>query len=849
MESNRPSPGFKRGIGGKRPASLLVILLLVLSAIAGLFFLVAPATAAVGLTQSNSASVSSPGGTTLLNIPFNYTVQSGNMIVVCLSWSSSVSSVSVTDTIGNPYTLIRTATNTAQASIYLTTQPVFASVADQVQTSWTNSVNVTANIFEINNVRFSKDSTNGTGPGPSVSTALATETEYNFALGCIATAKQRTITPGTKFDLAGTGPAGGAQFSMILNGPPSTSTTNFPASLSVAVNWAEVGINFFSFAGSSNSGIPVFFVNGGTSGVTQSLTRNTGPITVGNLLIVEAAVGADGVAMTISGGGLTYVRDSYSSDPTSGSQVAIYHALIPAAMKVTVTFSIGGGINKPMYLREFEVSSASNLVISARSAIGTSSTPVTSSLGGPPGSFELALMYHDGGVTTTPGAGFTSLGMDIQGTSSEYAQTGTTTTFPFSLTGSADWNEASVLYVPLVYNQLSALPGYSTTPVSTSNRFTVSFNTLGTPSSTYITGPNTVFFADPSSVVSISAVSSASTSTHQWVFKMSGGVAASYNYGTGAGVFVGLNLVYFEQFKNTLEATPLTPSTWDASRTVQIDGAQVGTVTAVVTFTPPNGGGVQSAAVWTDRGQYVVWQSSTGGAAGTSWVPSPIQSSAISSAGGTYNSNYVLMTTGMSSTTTTTTTRVSTVTSTLSSGPTVTVTTTSTKTSTTGGGGTATTTATVTITPETSFTTITQTQTFTTGSVTITHTQTVGGTVTVVHTSPGGTTTEIQTETEFFNSTITNSTTVFQNFGNATETTTETQTETTTEPNPSTATTTESLTETSTATSTETSNTTVTSVTSEANTLAVFLSYLWLLAIALFVILLLLVYILQLRRG
>ena len=261
----------------------------------------APVSAQTSVSQTNSASVSSASGGKSLNVPFTYNVQDGDMAVVCLSWSAAVSAVSVSDTNGNPYTLIQSATNTAETAVYMTTQPLFETGPDTVMTSWTNSVNVTVNVFEISNVRFGKDSTIGMGTGTSVSAIPQTTGDYNVAIGCIATSTPETISAGASFADVGTGPSGGAEFSTSLASSPTTFTTAFPATLSGSASWAEVGLNVFSSGGPTNN--PISFVGwgGSKSGFAQTLSLVQAPTTIGNLLVVLASVGSSTATMSVAG--------------------------------------------------------------------------------------------------------------------------------------------------------------------------------------------------------------------------------------------------------------------------------------------------------------------------------------------------------------------------------------------------------------------------------------------------------------------------------------------------------------------------------------------------------------------
>lgn len=102
---------------------------------------------------------------------------------------------------------------------------------------------------------------------------------------------------------------------------------------------------------------------------------------------------------------------------------------------------------------------------------------------------------------------------------------------------------------------------------------------------------------------------------------------------------------YYLQVQNTCSITPINPTMWDSGRTIIVQGEQTGDIATLCTFTPSGADGVLTQAnIWSDYNEPYLFRSSTGGTAGTAWVPNPLTSSNRTVGGQTINSNYTLFT-------------------------------------------------------------------------------------------------------------------------------------------------------------------------------------------------------------
>ncbi len=825
----------------KHLTSVLIVLLLTISAVTLVLPLVLPAGATLSLLQTTSGTCS---GCTTISLAFPNPVQSGNALAVMVCWSGGVTGESFSDSsTTNVYQEVVSRGNTVECAGAWARASGTGPITETV--SWTGTVNAILNIYEgfgsATTISVLRNS--GIGTGTSLSLSTTSDGPGSLGIACYGTASSVTLTPGASFTLDGTSATGGCQHA------PGGSGFTFPMTASASVTWAGIALVLLP----QGAGITQC---SGSAATTFSCTSGhaTNQVGIGDMLVVGASRTNVGGTWSISDNQSNVWTSVGSVSNTAKAQVWYTVAKSYGYDQVTVNFADSGSQSVMVDIMDCG-SECTNQSVTFSTGTGTGTSfgvgGQTMAIGT---GFAMTATSSNPG-TVTPGSGYfawvPSVAGDVEG--KEFSSQASDTC-PSSAANSVTWAEICVSFRAGIVETLNLDPGTNTAAITPLNHFTMSYKLDGLSKSLSLGGEPRTWVDDQSDTNSISATTSGSTSTHRWAILLSGGVAVPQTWPSGnAAQTVSEEYIYYEQYRNTVKITPLSPSEWDASRTIRVDGIDLGVQSAVVIFNPTNGAGAQTSLVWTDKGQYIVWEPSTGGALGQSWIPNPTKSSAISSAGGTYNSNYTLVTNSATATVTSTTTSYATTTATTTltttSTPTVTQTQTTTSTSTHTATATSTTTTEVLSTATTYFTHSTSITTMFSMTFTVTHVlyQTSLNTATVTNTQTA-TSTTTQTKVATTTPTVTQTQTTFSTATatvttNNTITATQNQTETATTTTTATAT----LTTPSTTTATVTSTTIATSVTTQTNTLEVFLSYLWIIGGSLFVIVLLALYILRLR--
>jgi len=770
-------------------------MMLAASVLAVAFPLVLPTQAALSAAQTTSGTCS---GCTTISLAYPNAVQSGDALVVMICWSGEVTGESFSDSsTTNVYQEVVSRSNTVECAGAWTRAVESRAIMETV--SWTGSVNAFLTVYEVfgSTTIITVLRNSGTGSGTSLSVTPTSDGLPSIEIACYGTSSSVTLTAGPSFTLDGLSATGGCEHATNLS-----VLTTFPMTSSASVTWVGVGLVILQQSSGTTqcSGVATTTFNCTTG-------HNTNQVGIGDLLVVSASRTNAGGTWSISDNQSNVWTNEGSVSNTAKAQVWYTVAKAFGYDQVTVNFSDSGPQSVTVSIMDCGPE-CTNKSVTYSTGVGTGTTfsvaSQTMAIG--MGFATIAATSNPGTVTSDP-----SFYPWVATNAGVILIHGFTTRSANSCRGSGTnnvtWAEICVSFAAGIVETLTLDKGTNAAAITPSNHFTLSYKFDGISRSLPIGARTTTWVDDQFDTNSISAVTSSSTSTHEWAIHFSGGLPVPQTWSSDiTAQTVTKNYIYYEQYKNTLKITPFSPSTWDAGRTIKIDGVQLGLNTVVATFAPPNGGGFQTASTWTDKGQGVVWEQSTGGVAGQSWVPNPIASSAIASGGGTYNSDYTLVSSGVATTTalsTTTTTALSTTT-------------------------------------KTSSTTLTRTSTTTTVLDPGTH-QTVTATLVNIETqTKTGTTTVTQKVTSTATQTASRTTTQ-----TATSTVTATENETETSTTSAVSTTTAYVTTTS--ATTVTSGTTTTSTTTRTDTSAGLPTYIWILAAAAPIVLLLAVYLMRLK--
>jgi hypothetical protein len=842
--------------------SVLIALMLVVSAVVLALPLVFPTHATSDLVQTASSDCSD---CTSISVTLPHTVQSGDALIVMVCWSGVITGESFSDSsTTNSYQEIVSRSDSVECAGAWARAAGTSSVTETV--SWSGSVDAIINVYEAYSASatISPIRNSATGTGTSFSLGLTSNGPDIVSMACYATASPVTLTAGVSYALDGVSTTGGCEHATnTIDG------TQFNMTASAPVTWVGIGLVILTpgAGGTQCSG-------GATTTFTCRTAHNTNQVGIGDLLVVLVSRTYHGGTWSISDN-MSNVWTSVGSVSNTAKVQAWYTVAKSYGYDdVTVDFADSSAQMVEVMIMDFGPEGTNQTITySTGTGIGSSFSAASQTMAIGMGLAMIATSSNPG--TITPGPGYYAWPNTAAGEFEDRIfGLRTSNTCSASGTNTVSWAEICVSVRFGIVETLSLENAPNTTGITPSNHFTVSYKFDGQPRSLSARGETTTWVDDQSDTNSISATTSGSTSAHRWVIRALGDVAFPQTWSSGnTQKALSKIYTYYEQFRNAIQITPLSPSTWDASRTVKVDGVQMGNYLHIVTFTPPNGSSVQSASVWTDRGQFFTWEPSTGGASGQSWVPDPLESSVLYSGNGIYNSNYTLRSAQATTTATTTAVSYSTATTTFSTtytttnATTLTQTQTVTKTHTEHGNVTTTTTATETSTVTSG---ITDTQTVTSATtVTQTQTQTIGGTTTETMTSYVGPTqtktitsattqtinsgtTHTQTVTSATTQTVSGGTTQTQTVTSATthtqtvtSETTQTVSSGTTQTKTQTATsaTTATQTQTATSTATVTSTKTTTSVTTQGG-----MDYLWILVILPVVVFLLALYILRKRE-
>jgi DNA-binding beta-propeller fold protein YncE len=427
------------------------------------------------------------------------------------------------------------------------------------------------------------------------------------------------------------------------------------------ISWSSSGSGTFSPASC--------ILNGGQCSVTYSPSSHTTPITI------TANYGGDPTDLPSSGSASLVVRVSTTTtvgcSPISvavGSAVSCTATVTGASPTGMISWSSNsqGTFSSPSC-----TNSTGQCSTTYTPSSSTSPVTITAAYGG---DFYNSVSSNNFALTVTPAPSSTSVGCSPSSVVVGSSTTCTATVAGFSATGSVTWSSSSGTFMSDSCTLSTGRCSVTYTP-SSSGTITASYNgdsnnliSAGTTSVPVVvdipvkiavsnSGPSATVAlsgcsASPSSIIADGTVqtvqatpgcnidASLPSSTGDTRYEGAGGVTAFTINTCSSGTCSLYSTVIFYQTRNTYEATPTNPSSWDGAYSIPVSGAFLGSPIGC-TITVTGGGAPSSCTAWFDYPAQVTVAATISVSTSEQWAASNSNTFSPVAGGSTYDVNYV----------------------------------------------------------------------------------------------------------------------------------------------------------------------------------------------------------------